>query len=298
MFDMNATSFTVSTDIGFDLVDNTNILQFAFTETTEDTIIVDNVGSDWNIGPISIGRNNITIIFEEGVVLRALPDEFDIFESLVEIRDKNNITIIGYGASFIMNKQEYIDLADSEFRHGINLGSATDILIEGLTILDTGGDGILISRSFLPTSPKNYCENINIKNCVFTNNYRQGLSIVSVVGANIINCEFSETKGTLPEDGIDIEPDVPEDRIENILISGCRIFNNFGNAIQLAFQNMDDDSRDISVTVEDTYMSNNHDESNVFAFAEIAASDNDGNGVDGFVNFTNCFIESSQWTAV
>jgi len=135
-----------------------------------------------------------------------------------------------------MNKQEYIDLADSEFRHGINLGSATDILIEGLTILDTGGDGILISRSFLPASPKNYCENISIKNCVFTNNYRQGLSIVSVVGANIINCEFSETKGTLPEDGIDIEPDVPEDRIENILISGCRIFNNLETRYSLPFR--------------------------------------------------------------
>ena len=297
--DLDATTITVSTDIGFDPIDNTNFLQFAFEETTEDTVIVDKVnGMDWNTGPLRIERNNVTIIFEEGVVLKALPGVFDIFESLIQVTDKNNIAIIGYGATFMMNKQEYIDLGDSEFRHGINLGSASDILIEGLTILDTGGDGILVSRSFQPTSLKNYSENIDIVNCVFTNNYRQGVSIVSVVNANLINCEFSETKGALPEDGIDIEPDVPEDRIENVLISGCRIFNNFGNAIQLAFQNMDDASRDISVIVENTYMANNHDVSNVFAFAEIAATDNGANGVDGFVEFNNCFIESSDWTAV
>ena len=82
--------------------------------------------------------------------------------------------------------------------------------IEGLTILDTGGDGILVTRSFQPNSLKNYCENILIKNCRFSNNYRQGLSITSAKDLTILNCEFSETNGTLPEDGIDLEPDNPE----------------------------------------------------------------------------------------
>jgi len=295
---LNASKLVVSTDIGFDPIDNTSFLQFAFDETTEDTIVVDNVGMDWNTGPLSILRNDVTIIFEEGVVLRALPNEFDIFESLIRIQDRENISILGYEATFVMNKQEYIDAADSEFRHGISLNSATNILIEGLTIIRTGGDGIIITRSFLPTSPKNFCENITILNCKMSDNYRQGLSITSVKNANIINCEFSETNGTLPEDGIDIEPDSPEERIENVLIKGCRIFNNFGNAIQLALFMMNDNSLDVSVTVEDTYMSNNHDPSNVFAFAEIAATDNGSNGVDGFVHFKNCYIESSDWTAV
>ncbi len=63
---------------------------------------------------------------------------------------------------------------------------------------------------------------------MMSNNYRQGFSITSVKDATILNFEFSETSGTLPEDGIDIEPDIPEERIENVLIKGCRIFNNFG----------------------------------------------------------------------
>lgn len=293
-----SSSIVVSTDIGFEPSNSTSFLQFAFDETTEDTIIIDNVGSDWMTGPLRLERSNVTIILEEGVVLRALPNAFDIFESLIEVIDRSNIKIIGYGASLIMNLQEYITLADSEFRHGISLNSATNVTLEGLAILDTGGDGVLITRSFRPDSPKNYCENIIIKNCKLSNNYRQGLSITSVKNAQIVNCEFSETSGTLPEDGIDIEPDTPDEKLENILVKGCRIFNNHGNAIQLALLQLDDSSADISITIEDTYMANNHDPSNTFSFAEIAATDNRGNGVDGFVRFNNCFIESSQWTAV
>jgi len=133
-----ASKIVVSSDIGLDDIDNTSILQFAFSGTTEDTIVVDNVGDmDWNTGPLSIDRSNITIIFKKGVVLRALPDEFDIFESLIRINDKSNINILGYESTFIMNKQEYVDLADSEFRHGISLNSASNILVT-LEITDYG----------------------------------------------------------------------------------------------------------------------------------------------------------------
>ena len=295
---LSATKLIVSTDIGFDPIDNTGILQFAFQETIEDTIVVDNVGMDWNIGPIRVERNNVTIIFEDGVVVRALPGEFDIFESLIRLEDVSNISMVGYGASLIMNKQEYIDLADSEFRHGLTLNSVTNVVIEGLTVLDSGGDGILLTRSFQPDSQKNFCENVLVKNCRFSNNYRQGMSVTSAKDLIVLNCEFSDTNGTLPEDGIDFEPDISEERLENILVKDCRILNNFGNAIQLALFMMDDSSIDISISIENTYMSNNHDPSNTFDFAEISATDNDDNGVDGFVNFKNCFIESSEWSAL
>jgi len=293
-----ASSIKVSSSIGFDISNSTSFLQFALESTTEDTIIIDNVGNDWMTGPLRIERNDVTILFENGVTIRSLAGEFGEFESLFRIIDKENITIIGYGAQFIMNKQEYITLADSEYRHGIRLGSATNITIEGLSIFDTGGDGILLSKSFQPNSIKNYCENILIKNCRFSNNYRQGMSITSVKNAQIINCEFSETKGTLPEAGIDIEPDEPTERIENVLIKGCRIFNNYGSAIQLALFQMEDSSPDVSITIEDTYMSNNHHPSNAYVYTEITATDNRSNGVDGFANFKNCYVENSQWSAV
>ena len=294
-----SSSIIVGADIGFDALNSTSFLQYAFQETTEDTIIIDYIaGAVWNTGPLTIERSNVTIIFEKNVVLQALPGAFGIFESLIQISDQSNIDMIGYGATLMMNREEYVLLNDSEFRHGLSLGSVTNMRIEGLTIIETGGDGILLTRSFRPNSPKNYCENITILNCKLSNNYRQGLSVTSVSGARILNSEFSETSGTLPEDGIDFEPDIPEERIENVLVKDCRIFNNNGNAIQFAMFMMNDNSRDISITIENTYMANNHDPSNTFDFAEIAATDNGNNGVDGFVTFKNCFIESSEWTAV
>ncbi|SNR36132.1 right-handed parallel beta-helix repeat-containing protein [Dokdonia pacifica] len=297
-FSVNASRVVVSTDIGFDANDSTSFLEIAFTNTTADTIIIDNVGMDWRTGPLDINRDDVTIILESGVVIRALPNVFGEFDSLIRIRDRSNITILGYGATLIMNKQEYIDLADSEFRHGIDLNSAISILIEGLTIRDSGGDGISISKSFAADSPQNYSENIRIKNCVSNNNYRQGLAIISAKDVEILYCEFSDTSGTLPEDGIDIEPFEPDQRIEDVLIKGCRILNNNGNAIQVAMEFMDDSSQDISILVEDTYMSGNHDPSNAFSFAELNIDDNGENGVDGFVTFSNCYVDSSEWTAV
>ena len=98
---LHASKIIVSTDIGFDPIDNTSFLQYAFQETTEDTIVVDFVGMDWNTGPLRIERNDITIIFEEGVVLQALFGEFDIFDSLIRINDKSNINIIGYHACLL-----------------------------------------------------------------------------------------------------------------------------------------------------------------------------------------------------
>jgi len=297
-FSVSASRVVVSTDIGFDANDSTSFLEMAFTNTTADTIVIDNVGMDWRTGPLDINRDDVTIILEKGVVVRALPNVFGEFDSLIRIRDRSNITILGYGATLIMNKQEYIDLADSEFRHGIDLNSAISILIEGLTILDSGGDGISISKSFAADSPQNYSENITILNCVSNNNYRQGLAIISAKDVDVLYCEFSDTSGTLPEDGIDIEPFEPDQRIENVLIKGCRILNNNGNAIQIAMEFMDDSSQDISIVVEDTYMSGNHDPSNTFSFAELNIDDNGENGVDGFVTFSNCYVDSSEWTAV
>lgn len=293
-----ASKTVVSTDIGFDANDSTAFLDIAFSTTTTDTIVIDNVGMDWRTGPLDINRDNVTIIFEEGVTLRALPNVFGEFDSLIRLRDRTNVTLIGYGATLIMNKQEYIDLANSEFRHGIDLNSAINIWIEGLTIRDSGGDGISISKSFAADSPQNYSENITILNCLSNNNYRQGLAIISAKDVNVLYSEFSDTSGTLPEDGIDIEPFEPDQRIENVLIKGCRILNNNGNAIQVAMEFMDDTSPDISVIVEDTYMSGNHDPSNTFAFAELNIDDNGGDGVDGLVTFSNCYIDSSEWTAV
>lgn len=89
----------ISEAIGYDPEDSTAFLQFAFEDTEVDTVIIDNVGSDWNTGPLFVRRDNLTILFESGVTLQALSGVFDRNESLIRITDRNNINIVGYGAT-------------------------------------------------------------------------------------------------------------------------------------------------------------------------------------------------------
>lgn len=292
-----ASKIIVSQDIGYNITNSTSFLQEAFNTVT-DTIIIDNVGTPWITAPIYLNNSNVTVILEQNVEVLALTGAYSEFDSMFRIWDVENIVIEGYGATIKMNKQEYIDLNDSEFRHAFNLGSATNITIKGLHILDTGGDGILISKSFDPNSTKNYCENITIKDCTLDNNYRQGISVVSIKNGTISNCILSNTNGTLPEAGIDIEPDDPSERIENLTISKCRFFNNNGNGLQLTTFFMDSSSIDISVIIENCYFSSNFDLSNEYSYAEMAFYDNEFDGTGGNVLVRNCFIENSDWTAV
>jgi len=292
-----ANTITVSEDIGFDSENSTSFLQFAMNQAP-DTVIIDNVGEPWITGPLLVNSGDLTIIIEPGTVLNALAGAYGEFDPMFRIRDVENVTVLGYGATIQMNKQEYIDLADSEYRHAFNLGSVVNVRIEGLEVKDTGGDGVLIGKSFQPGALVNFSEDVVIRNCVFDNNYRQGISVVSVKDCLIENCIMKNTIGALPEAGIDIEPDDPTERIEDLVIRNCQFINNNGNGIQVALTFMDDTSEDVSVLVEDCYFENNFTLSNIYAYAELSFNDNGGNGVDGAVNFSRCYVASSQWSAV
>jgi hypothetical protein len=291
-------TITISEEVGFNAENSTNFVQFAIDQAP-DTVVIDNVGQPWILGPINVFNSDLTIIFEEGVVVHSLTGAYDIYDPMFRIRDVENITILGYGATIEMNKQEFIDLADeSEWRHAFNVQSVVDFRLEGIEVKDSGGDGVILGKSFQQNSNQNFCENVIIRNCIFDNNYRQGMTISSVKNCLVENCIMKNTIGTLPEAGIDIEPDVPDEILQDVVIRNCQFINNNGNGIMLALFYMDDTSEDISITIEDCYFQDNFTLTNEYAYAEIACLDNNFNGVDGEVNFNRCYVSSSQFSPV
>ncbi len=62
-------------------------------------------------------------------------------------------------------------------------------------------------------------------------NRRQGLSITGGKGVVVKNSTFTRTGGTLPEDGLDIEPNSGQ-AVDNVLITGCTFANNAGDGIE------------------------------------------------------------------
>jgi len=188
--------------IGYSPSDATKAFQKAIN-SPNDTIIIDKQDADWNVGPSTFfSLQNKTILFQSGVVLRALPGRFGATNAcLFKLRFSHQVSIIGYGATFKMNKSEYAQLNNSEYRMSISMDGCSDITIKGLILDESGGDGIYIGGDSL-----NYCKSILLEDVQAINHYRQGKSICNVRDMTVRNCYFAHTKGTLPEAGIDVEP--------------------------------------------------------------------------------------------
>ncbi|MEN0003508.1 MAG: right-handed parallel beta-helix repeat-containing protein, partial [Bacteroidota bacterium] len=183
---------TKASDFGYDPSNATAAFRAAI-ESDFDTIIVDLQAEDWWLEPtVFFGLEDKSIFFERDVVLRALPGAFDDQNAnLIRLVGGKNIVLEGYSVSFQMNKAEYDTIAWSEWRHCLALWDCENVSIEGLTFKDSGGDGIFIGGSH--EFGVGYCKDIRIKNVLCDNNYRQGMSVISVENLLVQHSRFDRT---------------------------------------------------------------------------------------------------------
>ncbi len=87
----------------------------------------------------------------------------------------------------------------AESRMVVNLQGCSDVSIEGLTLRDSGGDGIIVAWRAQSQMVLEY----RIKDVLCDNNYRQGMSIISCDGLTVEHCQFNNTWGTPPLCGVD-----------------------------------------------------------------------------------------------
>jgi parallel beta-helix repeat protein len=125
---------------------------------------------------------------------------------------------------------------EGEWGHGIQLRGASKVTVRNIRVSDCWGDGICIGgadeRQATPS------DDIFIGNVVCTGNRRQGLSIGRSRNVRVYDSEFSNTAGTNPQFGIDIEPDRPGGT-SGIHIENCVVRNNRGGGIQI-YRRVDD----------------------------------------------------------
>ena len=137
----------VASSFGYDATDATDALQRAIDSGAK-TVVVDKQPTPWIVRPINL-RNNLQLILEEGVEILAKEGEFqNIGDVLLRAVETRNVRIVGEGrgATLRMRKRDYwrAPYKKSEWRHGISLLSAQDVVIENLTIAETGGDGVYL----------------------------------------------------------------------------------------------------------------------------------------------------------
>lgn len=242
----------------------------------------------WSSRPLTISTSDKTIVFEEGCVIRAVKDAYyDAGDSLLTIQAAQNLTLEGNGAVLQMNRKDYRRLPwkKGEWRHGIAIHESENITISGLVIKDTGGDGVYIGQR----RDAAVCRNIVLRNLLLENNYRQGVSVISVHGFLMEGCTVRGTKGTPPAAGIDFEPNGGVYGLVDCVIRSCTFTHNAGPGILVYLAKMTADQIPVSIRVENTRSRRN------FFFAAVYAVPK---GVTGTVEFINCDLSFWKYIKV
>jgi hypothetical protein len=209
---------------GFDATDATACLQAAINSKVP-KLTVDNVGKPWIVTPIKLVSNQ-EIVFEQGVEVLAKADEFKGGNaSLFSARLAENITLTGYGVTLRMRRSDYDDATrykKAEWRHVLQFHSCSNIKVYGLTLAESGGDGIYLGTGQAGVTNKN----VHIKDVICDKNYRQGISVITAEDLLIENTIMRDTAGTAPQAGIDFEPNHPGERVVNCVMRNCVAENN------------------------------------------------------------------------
>jgi polygalacturonase len=244
---------------GFNEEDSTAALQAAISSGAR-RVIIPNMGSgrDWIVRPIKLAGNQ-ELYLEDGVVITAKRGEYRGRGDSVFTADSiSNLVIRGYGATVRMQKEDYImgdvfarlkwdrnfgQYAKAEWRTTLSLLGVTNAEVLGLTLRDSGGDGIYVAGNH--SQP--FSKNIHLKDVVCENHYRQGISIISVEGLLAESSAFNNTWGTPPAAGVDIEPDAATDRVRDIVFRNCAFEHNYGDGIEIFLANLKASSADVSI---------------------------------------------------
>jgi parallel beta-helix repeat protein len=124
--------------------------------------------------------------------------------------------------------------SSGEWGHGIQLRGASRVTIRDINVSRCWGDGICIGGAKLNGDRRQILPSTDIVlsgvHCV--GNRRQGLTIGRSRRVQVFDSEFSDTHGTAPQAGIDVEPD-PGDFAIDVRIENCVIRGNRGPGIQL-----------------------------------------------------------------
>ncbi len=275
-------------NFGYTPEDATAALQKAI-DSEAGQVIVSRKETPWLLhSPIKL-RSNQKLLFMPGTIVLAAPDKFKgKNDSLFKADKCENLTISGYGAVLEMRKSDYQDPAKytkSEWRNGISMLDCNNITIEGITIRNTGGDGI-----YLGAGDNGVCKDIKLIDLVCYGNHRQGISVISAENLLLERCTLLNTDGTDPMAGIDFEPNRPGQRLVNIVMRNCLVANNKTLGLHFCLVRMDQDNSEISMLFENCVVLGGE--------ASVHVGHCSDTGPKGEIIFRNCLFSGASQNGI
>lgn len=274
---------------GFDPSDSTRALQAAI-DSRVPRLIVDNTGAPWIADRLRLVSDQ-EIVFEKGVEVLAKKDAFrGKGDSLFSLVGVTNVTLRGYGATLRMRRADYDapPYAKAEWRHVLNIKSSERVRVFGLTLAESGGDGIYLGclRSGLPN------RDVLIKDVLCDKNYRQGISVISCEDLLIENTVMRDTAGTAPAAGIDFEPNGCGERLKNCVMRGCVTQNNQGDGYDFYLPNLTRDSEPVAIRLENCRSTGDR------VGVMITTGNSDEKAVRGTMALSDCRFERARRTGI
>lgn len=224
--------------IGDGRTDNTSVFKRIFSSPGRKVTIP---AGDYLTGRFEV-PSDTTIILASGVTIRD-NGHLGPNDPLVRIVG-NHVQILGGGDSTI--RADRATYTTGEQRHGVFIYGVSDVTIRDIRSIGHGGDGFYIGGP-----PRHPATDITIRACKADNNRRQGLSITNARRIDIVKSDFSGTNGTLPEAGIDLEPNAPEDFLDGITFISVRTSNNRGGGLLVYPGKLNSNSTPIDITIID-----------------------------------------------
>ena len=232
-----------ASSFGWNATNATRCLQAALDSKAK-RVVVDKQVSSWLVEPLQL-RSNQEVVFENGVVVEAVPDGFKgRNDALFTARSVRNVSLSGLGRAVLrMRKADYQDetrYLPAEWRNVLSIHGSSNLSVSNLSLVASGGDGVYIAHG----------RNISLDGLTVCDNHRQGVSVISVDGLVIRNSTFALTDGVPPYAGIDFEPNEARECLVNVLVENCVFSGNRGAGIEFHLTMLRDGiSRPVSVVV-------------------------------------------------
>ncbi|MCB9941266.1 MAG: right-handed parallel beta-helix repeat-containing protein [Planctomycetaceae bacterium] len=276
---------------GFDPEDSTSSIQSAINSGAK-RVIIENMGQPWIVTPL-VAASDQELVFEQGAVLQAKKGEFKgTNDSLLSVVNKRSVTITGNGATWRMHRDDYAKppYKKAEWRHTLQIKSSSNVKVSGLTMAESGGDGIYLGVATRGVTNKN----VHIQDVVLEKHYRQGISVITAEDLLIENTIMRTTAGTAPMAGIDFEPNHFSERLVNCVLRNCVVENNQGVGYAFYLPNMTAQSEPISIRLENCVARGSNRLPLVFTNGE-----GEGQGpLTGTVEFNACNFSGGNSPAV
>ncbi len=275
---------------GFDAEESTEALQSAIHSKAE-KVVIEKMPGPWIVDKIELAGDQ-ELIFEAGVEVVAKRGAFrGTSDSLFTAWNKKNIKLTGPGATLRMHRADYDSPAykKAEWRHVLSFRGCEGVSVVGLTLAESGGDGIYLGTGRRGETNRN----VVVRDVVCDRNYRQGISVITAENLLIENCTLKNTAGTAPAAGIDFEPNRPTERLVNCVMRNCTIENNQGYAIHIYARPLNGTSVPVSMRIENCVTRGTNALS-----ASVITSCGETGPLKGKIEFVDCRFEDDGRTGI